>query len=272
MEKDKQLNLRFDFGKNWATFLKGIDEERINSAIDSLRNFLKVDDFSGLSFLDVGHGSGLFSLAARKLGARVHSFDYDNNSVQCANTLKEKYFPGDSLWTIEQGSALDANYLSSIGKYDIVYSWGVLHHTGSMYAALSNVILPMKANSKLFVSIYNTQLTTGFWKKIKKIYISSSQIERSLLIAIFFVFFFLSYLIKDLITPRNPCLRFKNKVRGMSFFTDVIDWIGGYPFETARPEEIFNFFKERNLQLVNLSTVGGKMGCNEFVFQRIEKN
>ena len=99
---------------------------------------LEMDDLTGKTFLDIGSGSGLFSLAARRLGAKVHSFDFDSNSYGCTMELRKRYFDGDGNWKVEQGSALDRNYIESLGKFDIVYSWGVLHHTGAMWTALEN--------------------------------------------------------------------------------------------------------------------------------------
>ncbi|MCZ7622150.1 MAG: class I SAM-dependent methyltransferase [Candidatus Kuenenia sp.] len=130
---------RFEFGKNWRHFFACINEDRILEAKRSLKIMLNVEDLEGKSFLDIGSGSGLFSLAARRLGAHVHSFDYDPQSVACTHELKRRYFPNDSNWTIGEGSALDTNYLSSLGTFDVVYSWGVLHHTGAMWEALGNV-------------------------------------------------------------------------------------------------------------------------------------
>src|SRR5229473_3051952 len=115
---------RFAFGENWARFLALLDDQRIKDAEESLQSKLGVENLAGKSFLDVGSGSGLFSLAARRLGARVHSFDYDPRSVACTGELKRRYFPDDGRWVVETGSALDADYLRSIGKFDIVYSWG----------------------------------------------------------------------------------------------------------------------------------------------------
>src|SRR5215510_1899574 len=100
---------RFEFGKNWRRFLEGVRDEQIVTAESSLKRMLGVDSLAGLSFLDIGSGSGLFSLAARRLGARVHSFDYDPQSVACAAELRHRYFPGDGGWVVEKGSALDAD-------------------------------------------------------------------------------------------------------------------------------------------------------------------
>src|SRR6266496_6740116 len=116
---------RFAFGKNWKSFLTNLDETRIAEAERSLREMLQLDDLLGKSFLDVGSGSGIFSLAARRLGARVHSFDYDPESVACTAELKRRYFSNDSNWTIEEGSVLDEEYMLSLGQFDVVYSWGV---------------------------------------------------------------------------------------------------------------------------------------------------
>ena len=86
---------RFEFGKNWGRFLAVLNDERISEAEASLKSMLKVEGLTGKSFLDIGSGSGLFSLAARRLGARVHSFDYDPQSVACTAELKRRYFEGD---------------------------------------------------------------------------------------------------------------------------------------------------------------------------------
>lgn len=124
---------RFEFGANWAQFLNVLNDERIALAEQSLRTMLGVNDLQGKRFLDIGSGSGLFSLVARRLGAAVHSFDYDPRSVACTAELKRRYYPDDPDWVVEQGSALDKDYLQTLGQWDVVYSWGVLHHTGAMW-------------------------------------------------------------------------------------------------------------------------------------------
>ncbi|MFC7649809.1 50S ribosomal protein L11 methyltransferase [Streptosporangium lutulentum] len=64
---------RFAFGRNWKAFAHLVDETRVATAVDSLCAALGIEDLTGRTFLDVGCGSGLFSLAAHRLGARVHS-------------------------------------------------------------------------------------------------------------------------------------------------------------------------------------------------------
>ena len=162
---------RFEFGKNWSRFLILLDEPRIVRAEQSLKQMLEIDNLEGRSFLDIGSGSGLFSLAARRLGARVHSFDYDPHSVACTKELRRRYFNNDPDWRIEEGSALDFDYVRSLGVFDVVYSWGVLHHTGAMWTALDNAQLAVAAGGKLFVAIYNDLGSRSRrWRWIKRTY------------------------------------------------------------------------------------------------------
>ena len=131
---------RFQFGENWSRFLSLVDEDRIAEAAARLSELL--GDISGKSFLDVGSGSGIHSLAALRLGAsRVLSFDYDSKSVACTAELKRRFAPMAN-WQIEAGSALDEQYLRSLGPFDIVYAWGVLHHTGAMWKSFDLVTIP----------------------------------------------------------------------------------------------------------------------------------
>lgn len=264
---------RFRFGENWARFLQVLNEQRISRAVDSLREKLGVEHLRGKSFLDIGCGSGLFSLAAKRLGARVFSFDYDPQSVACTRELKRRYFENDDNWEIQTGSVLDIGYLRSLGRFDIVYSWGVLHHTGDMWAALANVDGNVAANGTLFLALYNDQGgASRRWHVVKKTYNRLPAVLRLPFACLIFVPLELRTFLASLLRgkPRqyvSNILNYGND-RGMSWWHDKIDWIGGYPFEISRPEQIFYFYKQRGYSLEKLQTCAGGSGCNEFVFQR----
>lgn len=261
---------RFEFGKNWARFLEVLDDERVANAQESLAALLGTDDLTGKRFLDIGSGSGLFSLAARQMGAEVHSFDYDPQSVGCTEEVRRRFRPNDAGWIVEQGSALDEEYLQGLGEFDVVYSWGVLHHTGAMWRALENAATPVKRDGGLLVvAIYNDQEERSVrWLRVKKLYCSGSA-GRALVTGYFVPKFFLRGLLSDLKHGRNPTARYTAaRERGMSVVRDWFDWLGGLPFEVASPEAVFRFYRDRGFELVEMTTVGGALGCNEFVFRR----
>jgi 2-polyprenyl-3-methyl-5-hydroxy-6-metoxy-1,4-benzoquinol methylase len=261
---------RFEFGKNWTWFLAALTDARIEEAVRSLQDMLEATDLQGVRFLDIGSGSGLFSLAARRLGARVHSLDYDPHSVACTRELRRRYFPDDPDWVVESGSALDEAYIRSLGRFDIVYSWGVLHHTGKMWAALDNAALPVADGGRLFVAIYNDQGTPSRrWTKVKRAYNMLPKPLRFLVVWPSFWVLYWRPLTKDFLRLRPfQTIRNYGKERGMSLWRDLIDWVGGLPFEVAKPEEIFDFYRARGFTLTRLRTCAGTLGCNEFVFEK----
>lgn len=264
---------RFEFGKNWSGFLAHLDEARIQKAEDSLRSMLDVDDLEGKSFLDIGSGSGLFSLAARRLGAKVVSFDYDSNSYACTLELKRRFFEGDEKWDILQGSALDREFVAGLGKFDFVYSWGVLHHTGEMWKGLENTDLAVAAGGKLFIAIYNdTGSQAKRWRRIKKIYCRLPRFLQTPYAFVVIVPDEISIMMNFLVEGKpfgyiNYCKNYRNE-RGMNRWHDIVDWVGGFPYEVASPDEIFDFYKSKSYYLTKIKCRNVGLGCNEFVFEK----
>ena len=260
---------RFAFGENWARFLKLVDSDRIATAEASLRTFLDVDDLAGQRFIDVGSGSGLSSLAAYRLGADVVSFDFDPQSVASTAELRRRYGSEDR-WRVEEGSALDADYLASLGTFDVVYSWGVLHHTGDMWSALHLIDQLVADGGLLWLALYNDQgRASRIWTRVKRAYNGAGPTQRRAIVAGARAYFQLRS------APGRLANRLAGKgvssapARGMDKRRDLVDWVGGFPFEVSRPEEIFDFYRRRGYELRRMATAGGALGCNQLLLERV---
>ena len=254
-----------------------LDDDRIRAAERSLREMLEVENLEGKTFLDIGSGSGLSSLAARRMGAKVYSFDYDPRSVACTAELRRRFFPDDSDWVVAQGSALDTRYLSTLGTFDIVYSWGVLHHTGAMWLGIENAINRVTGGGQLFIAIYNDQsYKSRAWWLVKWFYNVLPRPLNTIYANTLGLFTYgvniLKYTIKlkPMIAIR-PLLEYKQykQKRGMSFMHDLIDWIGGFPYEFTLYEVLEQYMQVRGFALVR-GTAATSLGCHEMIFKKIE--
>jgi len=250
-----QDKITFSFGENWQDFVaRCFSEERVSIAQRYLLDFLEMPDLNGRTFLDIGCGSGIHSLAALRAGAsHVVSFDIDPLSVQTTEKIRDAY--GDaSRWEVKAGSILDTTFLAALPPSDIVYSWGVLHATGRMWEAVRHAGGLVKQRGLFYIGLYTTDSKSGYWTRIKIRYNRASRLGKRLMEMKHIVRYLL---ISNLARGRNPfrTLREYPRRRGMSYFTDVRDWLGGYPYEHARPQEVLRFCRKTlGFELINLKT------------------
>ncbi len=292
MEFPQFLDKKFSFGKNWKKFIKkNFSEERMVNAKKRLQEVLRLDNFKGYTFLDIGCGSGLHSLAALQCGAsRVVSFDCDREAVEITKYLRSLEGNPDH-WDVIQGSVLDDVFMRSLPQADIIYAYGVLHHTGDTWQALKNSLIPLSPNGVFYVALYsrtnyfNAHLACGDptpekWLEIKKQYNRAGILKKKAMelryVLQTFLWKDLHHFLSDIMhlsTTIKRILNFQRHVfeykryRGMEFWTDVRDWLGGWPMDFIEESEMLQF-AESNLRLELLDMTTGE-GNTEYIFRPI---
>lgn len=263
---------RFSFGRNWQEFVDTyLDEERIGIAEKSLDDLLP-EPLSGKTFLDIGCGSGLFSFCANRKGARVLSVDVDPDAIACTSVLRTKADATDE-WEIREGSILDDEFVGGLPTADVVYSWGVLHHTGDMYRAIENAASKVSDGGLFVIAIYNDvregRVTSAQWLRIKRRYNRSPRWMQVGMVSLYGAY----WAAAQVRNRRNPIAeaRAYRRHRGMALWTDLVDWVGGLPFEYATADEITAFCEgtcgmrvERTIAVSDRDT-----GNNQFVFRKL---
>jgi 2-polyprenyl-3-methyl-5-hydroxy-6-metoxy-1,4-benzoquinol methylase len=264
----------FAFGKNWLDYSLKINEEKINQAIKDLQRISGRDRLDGLSFLDIGCGSGLHSLAAIRMGAnRVFGVDIDEDSVLASQQTIARFAPNSNA-EFRVLSVFNM-HPRAYGVFDIVYSWGVLHHTGNMNHALKCAASLVAPEGLLLIALYRKTLLCSLWRHIKFWYTSATPKAQN---RARYIFISLHRFIKRI--QGDSLDRFIKKYdskRGMDYFNDIHDWMGGFPYESISPNECHKFFA--NLGFVveseKIAAVGVRSlgllgsGCDEFSFRKI---
>lgn len=282
--------ITFSFGRNWVDYVENyLGQDELDIAKKSLLRFLPEEKYRDRVFIDAGCGSGIFSAGALGLGCKkVISFDIDKYSVEATKKTKEKFYSkhlNSSQWEIFEASILKNEVVERLkGQGDIVYSWGVLHHTGNMDQAIKNATQLVKPNGYFVLAIYNRAPSSEYWLRVKKIYNSSPAVIKGAMIYVTYLYVILRRLIsmvKRIILGQPKILLFP-KDRGMSIYYDVIDWLGGFPYEYASFEEMKNFVEKLGFQLVSApvkipspkKTLFNRFtlnftGNNQFIFKKL---
>lgn len=255
----------FAFGKNWRSFANLINDDRIAASDRGIARLFQGDELEGRQVIDIGCGSGLPALSLLRLGARhVTCIDIDENSVAAARRTLEQHAPA-SAWSASPASVFDLE-----GSYDVVHSWGVLHHTGAMWRAIDKAASLVGPDGLLAIAIYCKTPLCRFWTVEKRLY---SRAPRPLQLAALGLFTVWRTLIEGIATGK-PLNFLRSGMRGMDWWHDQHDWLGGYPYESATPEEVRTFLAHRGFVLVRENLLPGNRrgllgsGCDEYVFRR----
>lgn len=262
--------MQFDFGKNWLNFSKNaLTTEKVKQVEQDFGKLFSHIELRGKTFADIGFGQGLSLLIAKQKGATVVGCEIN---LTCEEALKHTlvYFPEfkltDIFWV--NGSILNQNTVEQLlvysknQRFDIVHSWGVLHHTGNMQKSIENTTSLVKLEGYLVISIYNKHWTSSIWLFIKWLYNKLPAFMQKWMV---YLFYPIIWLAKYLVTGENP----KKMTRGMDFFYNVIDWIGGYPYEYASKSEIVQLIEPLGFKLIHFVSAQVPTGCNEFIFKKL---
>jgi len=263
------VSTHFRFGQNWEQFAQKLSPSRIAIAEACLSRLFD-GRLDGRSFLDIGSGSGLSALAAIHLGASpVVASDIDEDSVRTTQATLSHYASG-SQFAVHRASVFDLPQ----DQYDVVHSWGVLHHTGDMWRAIRTSALRVKPNGIYAIAIYLKTPFCGLWKQEKRVYTALPPAGQRLVLSAYRALVRLALRLRG----RSPDEVWKSyeSGRGMDQDHDLHDWLGGYPYESASAEEITSFMRRMGFSLVRSFDTGPRMGvlgtgCAEYVFQRMQQ-
>jgi len=234
-----------------------------------LLRFTGRESLGGLDFLDIGCGSGLHSLAAYEAGAdRVFSFDFDPLSVAASEILRQSA-GNPPNWHIERGDILDQDYIARLGKWNFVYCWGVLHHTGDIWQAVRNAESSVAVGGMFYLALYSSDVVSpevqNFWLAKKQKYNESGRLKRAHMMWWYIWTHQMQRQWRRLPEFLRRAAAYKLN-RGMSIFADIRDWLGGWPMEYVADQAVVDLLEqEHGFELVNVST--GE-ACTEFLFRR----
>lgn len=259
----KNEKITFSFGQNWSDYVTTVTKREIESARKDLEEWIGPSGVEGRTVLDIGSGSGIHSLSFLSMGAcSVRSFDVDPFSVRATRTLWEKTGK-PAAWTVSEGSVLDPSFLKTLGRFDLVYSWGVLHHTGAIWEALNNASTLVKPGGRLFISLYASGPKYESDLDLKRNYNAASPLGKRLMEWRWIA----NLMFIRLVHFRNPFAWNEQRERGMNVYHDLIDWLGGLPYEVTGEDETIVFFRKRRFVLERIK-VNGERSCNIYVFSR----
>jgi ubiquinone/menaquinone biosynthesis C-methylase UbiE len=169
------------YGKLWDKYET---DEYIKEAYRIIESRFKNNEFDlsvlkGKTILDMGCGSGRYTIALTKTGAeKVYGIDLGKESIRKAALIAEK--SGIRNIEFDVGSVLDLPYEDNL--FDFIYSNGVLHHTENLEQGINELYRTLKPGGESFLYLY----ADGgiFWYSRKKMPRVMKKIPQSYTMAI----------------------------------------------------------------------------------------
>jgi len=253
--------ITFSFGENWRDYVETVSEDSVRRARSDIEAWVGAERVRGKTVLDLGCGSGIHSLCYHLLGAReILSLDIDPYSVEATRVLWEKAGK-PATWKIMQGSVLDAEFVRGLGRHEMVYSWGVLHHTGSMWEAIANAATTVAPGGLFWIALYVKGPKYPEHLAQKRAYNRASWLGKK-----WMVWKHIAGLMRERRRAGlNPFTWNEKYGRGMDVYHDLIDWLGGLPYEVASKSEVVDFCAERGFVLEKVEELP-EGGCNIYLF------
>jgi 2-polyprenyl-3-methyl-5-hydroxy-6-metoxy-1,4-benzoquinol methylase len=235
----------FSFGFNWIDYAKNrLNEAIISQHLSDLAQIYNEIDNRG-ALLDLGSGSGLSSLCFLRLGFNsVTSVDLDPYSIEAGEATMERFGePYRGRWNTHQANILDPLFVAAnSNKYDVVYSWGVLHHTGDMWQAIRNAA-SLVANKGIFhITLYRSGGMYTQHLRMKFAFLMSDREGKKRIL-----FDYLNLIEKTV----NHSVFLPKDHRGMNHFNDALDWLGGVPYEVADPDVLQSYLFSLGFQRIH---------------------
>ena len=199
----------------------------------------------GKKVLDAGSGSGMVSIAFAVMGASVTGVDITSKCIENGRK-RAKAFGVECRFVQSDLTMLDLHE-----DFDIIYSWGVLHHTADAKASFFRLVEHLRPGGEIIIAVYLRTAFSSFWNFSRVFYQSSpgfakTAFRRSA-----------SVLLNGYDAVRKALMKKERyMLRGTSNEELVNDWFG-VPHRTFHTyTEVYEWFREKGLdyRLVNPAT------------------
>lgn len=111
--------------------------------------FLRTEDVAGKEVLEVGCGMGTHASMLAQAGARLTAVDLTERAIEMTRRRFEVF---NLEGRIERADAEHLQFANN--SFNMVWSWGVIHHSSSMEKCLSEITRVLRPRGRLLLMVY----------------------------------------------------------------------------------------------------------------------